>query len=422
MNKERTIVVTLFLAFKYLRHPYNVTLDIQKHKEMPVISSVVDMASGITLFTEDGKIVHQISYTVRNTWKQFMELSLPKGSELWGAFVAGEPVKPSKNSKGKFLIPLNRSQNMDEEGLEPFDVEIIYFEKQAKFGWFGKKVSSFPVPDMVISRTIWSVYLPFDYSFIHFGGTMEKEEIVKGLRPILGLSKRVVDYDGLSRQSMSNIRGRGAGHLGDEKPDSVKRDAGAVVQREEKAYNILNQNKKLKSNFGKNMAMDDRFVAKQLDKEISFSQRLNEVQIAQGGGGSMTTGSLPIKVKVPTTGQVYRFAKQIVSNEELSASVTFVYDTPFLIIKIIILLLILFILYKQRSRVSKQCDDFKKWYSDNLKKHLSPLSITIALAILFLFSMFFLSSFITRLIFFFFLIAFVYFVYTKIKGKKDKKE
>ncbi len=68
----------LIFGFKYLRSPYALVLDIKKHEEVRVISTVIDLASGVTLVTEDGKIVHRVVYSVRNTSKQFLELALPK--------------------------------------------------------------------------------------------------------------------------------------------------------------------------------------------------------------------------------------------------------------------------------------------------------------------------------------------------------
>ena len=179
-------VKPLIFAYRYLRHPCRMVLDIKKHKELPVMTTVVDSASGITLFTEDGKFVHRVTYTVRNTWKQFMEVALPGDAELWGAYVGGKSVKPTKNEKNKILIPLNRSPS-SEGGLAPFDVELVYFQKANPFGWLGRKESFFAIPDLMMSRVIWSIYLPFGYSFVHFGGTMEKEKIARGIGPLLGL-------------------------------------------------------------------------------------------------------------------------------------------------------------------------------------------------------------------------------------------
>ena len=94
----------LLFGFKYLHHPYLLVLDIKKHEEIPVISTVIDSASGVTLFTADGKLVNRLIYKVRNTSKQFLELSLPPQAEVWSVFVGREPARPRlKNSK--ILIP-----------------------------------------------------------------------------------------------------------------------------------------------------------------------------------------------------------------------------------------------------------------------------------------------------------------------------
>lgn len=99
----------LLFGFKYLRHPYELILDIKKHEELAVVGTVIDSANGVTLFTEDGKVIHRIVYKVRNTQKQFLELKLPKGAQIWNVFVANEPARP-RSDEGKILIPLNRSR------------------------------------------------------------------------------------------------------------------------------------------------------------------------------------------------------------------------------------------------------------------------------------------------------------------------
>ena len=65
----------ILFGFRYLRHPYNIGMTITKHKELPSISSVIDMASVISVVMEDGKMLTKAVYNIRNTWKQFLKLS-----------------------------------------------------------------------------------------------------------------------------------------------------------------------------------------------------------------------------------------------------------------------------------------------------------------------------------------------------------
>ncbi len=401
-------VKPLIFAYKYLRHPYRMVLDISKHKELPVISTVVDSASGITLFTEDGKLVHRLTYTVRNTWKQFMEVTLPKDAELWGTYVGGKSVKPTKNEKEKILIPLNRSQS-SEGGLAPFDVELIYFQKAEKFRWFGIKKSSFAIPDLMMSRVIWSIYLPFDYSFVHFGGSMEKEKIARGISPLLGVGKRMVDYNELNRQYRSapgvavpNLGAKGEGE----------------VDKKKQARSLLENQRALQSEFGRNMAVGQEVIADQLSREMSFSAKLEEVAVS----GGMTTGVMPIRVQVPTIGQVYRFAKQIVSDEPLIVEVTYIKDTPFTIIKLIILLLILYALYRRRNWLRKVWDSESDRYRKSVAKFITPLNLVIVSALLFLFSSFFLHPFFAKLFFLILLVAVIYYGVHYLRARKERKK
>jgi hypothetical protein len=400
-------VKPLIFAYKYLRHPYRMVLDISKHKELPVISTVVDSASGITLFTEDGKLVHRLTYTVRNTWKQFMEVTLPKDAELWGTYVGGKSVKPTKNEKEKILIPLNRSQN-SEGGLAPFNVELIYFQKAEKFRWFGIKKSSFAIPDLMMSRVIWSIYLPFDYSFVHFGGTMEKEKIARGISPLLGLGKRTVDYNELNRQYRS-APGVAVPELG----AKGERD----VDKRKKARSLLESQRALQSEFGRNLQVDQEVIADQLSREMSFSAKLEEV----AASGGMTTGVTPIRVQVPTIGQVYRFAKQIVSEEPLIVEITYLKDTPFTVIKLIILFLILYALYRRRNWLRKIWASGSDRYRKSLAKSITSLNLVILSASLFLFSFLFLHPFFAKLFFLILLVAVIYYGGHYLRTREERK-
>jgi hypothetical protein len=405
-----TSVKPLIFAYKYLRHPYRMVLDITKHQELPVISTVVDSASGITLFTEDGKLVHRLTYTVRNTWKQFMEVTLPEDAELWGTYVDGKSVKPGKNEKEKILIPLNRSPS-SEGGLAPFDVELIYFQKAEKFRWFGIKRSSFAIPDLMMSRVIWSIYLPFDYSFVYFGGTMEKEKIARGINPFLGLGKRAVDYNELARQyrSAPGVAAPEPGGKGGRERD---------VDRKKKALLMLESQRALQSEFGRNLPVDQEVIADQLSREMSFSAKLEEVAVS----GGMTTGVMPIRVQVPTIGQVYRFAKQIASDEPLIVEATYIKNTPYSVIKLIILLLILFAFYRRRNWLKKVWDSESNRYRKRLARFVTPLNLLIISAFLFLFSFFFLPLVVAKALFLILLATIIYYAVHYLKTRKERQK
>ena len=285
----------LIFGFKYLRSPVSLVLEIKKHEEVRVVSTVIDLASGVTLVTGEGKVVHRVVYSIRNTSKQFLELALPKDAELWSLFVDGAPAKPRLRD-GRVLIPLNRSRE-GASGLAAFDVEVIYYLKTPRFGTFGRWDTEFPVPDVIISQALWSVYLPAGCDYLRFGGSVEKEKSASGLRPIFGLKRRTA----------SRIL-PAAPAPGEEMPPDYK-------------DRVERQAEEMKKEFGAKLALDRAQLASQAENEIRFSERLRDVQT---GGATTPAGVLPIRVQIPTSGELYRFAGTLISGEPMTLNLTFV--------------------------------------------------------------------------------------------------
>jgi hypothetical protein len=310
----------LLFGFKYLRHPYALVMDITKHEELPVIGTVVDSASGVTLFTEDGKLVHRIVYSVRNTSKQFMELELPKGAQVWSVFVGGEPAKP-RFHETKILIPLNRSAQ-GATGLSAFEVELIYFERSSRFGWLGRKDSRFPVPDIIVSQMLWSVYLPQGYRIARFGGTVEKEKIARGLRPLLRARAKVVSYF----------------EPGPEVPEEGKDEKDRVTREADRA----------KKQFSANLALSEEQFVQQMENELRFGQRMDDIQT---GRIPAAGGILPIRIYIPASGQLFRFAKTLVSEEPLTLSCSYLSGGLLWILRGFVLAAVVALLYALRRKI-----------------------------------------------------------------------
>jgi hypothetical protein len=338
----------LLFGFKYLHHPYSLILDIKKHEELPIISTVVDSASGVTLFTEDGKLVHRLVYKIRNTSKQFLELELPEDAQVWGLFVGGEPAKPRVN-QNKILIPLNRSRQ-GATGLVAFDVELIYYLKSTRFGWLGHKKSLFPVPDVIISQMLWSVYLPVGYTFPQFGGSVEKEKKAKGIRPLLGTKRKVF------------------------RP--LEPPAGVPEKDKERLRRELDD---MKKQFSANLAIAEEQLAEQVENEAQFSQRVQDIQ---EGKVPAVSGVLPIRIIIPTTGQVFRFAKTLISEEPLTLRFTYASRGMTTLVGLLILVIVLILLFIFRSRMKKPIG----FIPEKLRVNYLHLTLLILSLIMLLFS------------------------------------
>jgi hypothetical protein len=327
-------VKPLILGFKYLKHPYSLVLDIHKHEKISVPVATINSASAVTLFTEDGKVVHRLVYQVRNSAKQFLEMQLPDKADVWSVFVANEPVESSINSQGKLLVPLIRSRSVNNR-LDTFPVEIIYCLVEERFSPVGMQTSSLPAVDLLISQLIWSVYLPNDYAYIYFRSTLEKEEMIRGLNILSGPLRQ---YDELAMKEVSQFT--------DERSQEIKSD------QLKKAY----KGKDYMSSF-RNLPLKEEQLSNQVHAEFEFGGRL-EGLAQQGEAGIAVakdktgTGILPIQIEIPTGGQVYRFAKTIIKAEDpLTVSVIYTQHWLIALLKWLFFVFILWVIYLKRKAV-----------------------------------------------------------------------
>ena len=149
-----------------------------------------------------------------------------------------------------------------------------------------------------------------------------------------------------------------------------------------------------KSRF-RNVPMEESQLADQMDNEMGFSQRMDEIaqQAAPQSitGSGISTGVLPVQIKVPTSGQVYRFAKTIVKPEDkLEISVFYTRNWLTNCVKWILILLAAVIVILSRKILSrlfqaiyKICVTFFHWFKPHKKNIQIILSSWITIVFLF---------------------------------------
>lgn len=402
-------VKPLILGCKYLKHPYSLALDIEKHEKIAMPVATINSASIVTLFTEDGKVVHRLIYNIRNSAKQFLEIRIPEKADVWSVFVGNEPVESSINALGKLLVPLIRSRSLDNR-LDTFPVEVIYCLAESRFSLASSKESSLPSVDLLVSQLIWSVYLPSDYTYHYFRSTLEKEEMIRGLNIFAGSQRQ---YDEVAMKEVSNLIGTDS--------DRIQTDALKKIYK----------GKDYGSRF-RNLPVEEGQITQQVNAELEFSGRLEG--LAQQGepqgnvSGYMTgTGVLPIQIEVPTGGQVYRFAKTIVkSDDRLTMSVVYTRKWLMKTVKWLLFLLILLIIYLNRRTVGK----ILHWLKDKLKvlgdfygrhEHTIRKSAQSRVTLFMLFGMFIVFLFISRLFTLLFLFFFCVIALYQISLHREKK-
>jgi len=157
------------LAYRYLRPEYTLALEARRFEQAEVLQALVERLDLTTVVADDGQMMTEMSLAIRNHGRQHLEVALPPGAKVWSAFVAGEAVRPSLR-EGKLLLPLQRSGSDD----APLTVELTYAGTNRFPQNRGPVDLVSPRLDLPLKNTRWEVFLPPDYRYSDFGGTMTR--------------------------------------------------------------------------------------------------------------------------------------------------------------------------------------------------------------------------------------------------------
>jgi hypothetical protein len=150
----------VLLGYKYLSSAPGIDLQLKHHAEVDVLVTLIDLAYGTTLLTEDGRRLTQVRYEVRNNHKQYLRLQMPTGATLWSAAVAGKAIQPARGEDGAVLVPLPRSAS-EGAALSSFQVEVVYVEDGAAPEGKSMRVEAdLPRVDVPVTVVQWTLYVP----------------------------------------------------------------------------------------------------------------------------------------------------------------------------------------------------------------------------------------------------------------------
>ena len=290
----------LLFGYKYVHPPFALSLALSRHESVNVVPSVIDRAEGTTVIRPDGKNVHRITYFLRSSAKQFLEVTLPENTQLWSAFVDGAPVKPVRGEGQKTLIPLVRSLRTDNTA---FPVELVYYQERRRLSLFGREDLPLPMPDVLVSRLHWSVITPPEQNFFYLGNEFEKPEplaidnrsfvtgtenpsegMAFGFRAKKSAGRARREMDAASEQKMETVAQMDGEDMSDDKDIGKMRDS-----------------LKEKSNMAASAGAPPAFAMSKIAGGVGEN----------GFPSSMTAGILPVRVTVPAIGNTVTYTKTL---------------------------------------------------------------------------------------------------------------
>ena len=163
-----------------------------RHETVKMSGAQIGLAETRLVLGENGDYRAEQIYRIDNKTEQYLDLLLPKNSEIWTARILtpqewggmesglsgdfGQPVKPTSipnDSRNEAVrIPIVKT----EVGDLDYVVRIVYAGKNKKFGALRKTDMPFiEVLNIPVSASMVRLYLPEDYHF-RFDGTMRKAD------------------------------------------------------------------------------------------------------------------------------------------------------------------------------------------------------------------------------------------------------
>ncbi len=167
-------LASAFLGFRSFEpEKQRLELELVRHEIESVLGALIRRMHVDTVLSDQREAVHEAVFEVQNNREQYLALRLPKGVEIWSAFVRGTPVRPTtRASDGARLIELTKSETRD----SAFRVRLILKESlgQGALGWRGTLRFDPPEPlNMPVLRMTRKLYLPPSCRYTDFGGTMQ---------------------------------------------------------------------------------------------------------------------------------------------------------------------------------------------------------------------------------------------------------
>ncbi|HPP11752.1 MAG TPA: hypothetical protein PKW42_03365 [bacterium] len=263
------------LAMRFSRLPFSGSLKLLRHEEIPVLEATADSANAITALTLDGKSITRVIFNLRNNSQQFLRVRLPEKAQLWSVYVDQSPTKPLVGAAGEVLVPVLKSASRSERAMP---VEIIYYLPGTAFSGNGFVEMSLPVVNVPIMHFMYSFYVPEKLVLSQFSGNLEQ----------------VKNFTVFGEEGAEKIPAAGPA-----KPVEAKFKDRSPVMKEEQGKVYLGQQLELERNIS------------------SILLRTDVPNQPAGGAGETTAGLLPLRIYIPATGQLLRFEKRLVIEEEL---------------------------------------------------------------------------------------------------------
>jgi len=136
--------------------PRGLNVVVKRYTPQAVLIANVEEARYRALIAEDGLLLVEAHYALRNNQRGFLKVTLPPGATIWSASVAGKPVRPGVAEGDAVLLALEKGRAG--EDAPTFPVRITYLQSIERWIDKGPARLLLPALDLPISRTGVELY------------------------------------------------------------------------------------------------------------------------------------------------------------------------------------------------------------------------------------------------------------------------
>lgn len=171
----------ILAAYRYTARPYNLQLELRPLNQGDTVGQVIDRAALVTRISDEGQVVTEARYFVKNKGTPSLRLRIPEGAELWSVTLDGAAVVPVKDAQGSF-IPL--PHRADPNVVSDLQVKIATKARNP-----GRIEVEAPVVAAPVLLADWRIEPAGGRRLVYLGGTLTPAEGIVDTTGFAGLSR-----------------------------------------------------------------------------------------------------------------------------------------------------------------------------------------------------------------------------------------
>jgi hypothetical protein len=152
----------------------SLTVTVVRYAPQAVLIANVEEARYRALASEDGRLLVEARYAVRNNQRAFLKVVLPPGASVWSAALSGRPIRPGLAEQAGLLLPLEKGRAG--EDAPTFVVELVYLQRIGEWVGKGRATLELPALDLPVSRTGVSLHYSPRFRLDLQPGTFREEQ------------------------------------------------------------------------------------------------------------------------------------------------------------------------------------------------------------------------------------------------------